>query len=103
MMHLIHSTETTHLVIHQLEHPPVFFPLLGNEVLIGRLDTVDISLDSAKVSRVHAKIVRKKAAYMIVDLESTVGTLVNKKPIDRHYLKDGDIIRIATIELEYRE
>ena len=102
-MNLIHSAEASHLVIHQLKHSPVFFPLLGSEVLIGRLDTVDISLDSAKVSRLHAKIVREEAAYMIVDLESTLGTLVNKNPIDRHYLKDGDVIRIATIELEYRE
>lgn len=102
-MHLTESPETAHLVIHQTKSSRVFFPLVRNEVLIGRLDTLDISLDSVKVSRVHAKIVREKAAYVIVDLESTLGTLVNKNPIDRHYLKDGDVIRIATIELEYRE
>ncbi len=102
-MNLTHSAQTSHLIIHQLRDSPVVFPLLGSEVLIGRLDTVDISLDSTKVSRVHAKVIRDKQAYMVVDLESTFGTQVNKKPIDRHYLKDGDVIRIDTIELEYRE
>ena len=102
-MNLNHSAQKSHLIIHHLKHSPVVFPLVGKEVLIGRLDTGDISLNSTKVSRVHAKVIRDKEAHMIVDLDSTLGTQVNQQPIGRHYLKDGDVIRIDTIELEYRE
>ena len=81
----------------------VTFPLLGAEILIGRLDSVDLILDDPAVSRVHAKIVKDQGADVLVDLESSTGTAVNGEVIKRHILRDGDVIEIANSRLEYRE
>lgn len=91
---------------------PVTFPLLSPEILIGRLDSVDLVLEDPAVSRVHAKIVKEAGAWILVDLESSTGTLVNGEPIGalendsqgvRHELRSGDVIEIGSVRMEYRE
>jgi pSer/pThr/pTyr-binding forkhead associated (FHA) protein len=81
----------------------VTFPLIGAEILIGRLDSVDLVLEDPAVSRVHAKIVREAGGWVIIDLESSCGTLVNGERVNRHRLSPGDLIEIASARLEYRE
>ena len=81
----------------------VAFPIIGVEILIGRMDSTDLVLEDPAVSRVHAKIVKETDGQVIVDLESRVGTRVNGELIRKHKLRDGDIIEIATARLEYRE
>ena len=82
---------------------PVTFPLVRGEILIGRLDSVDLVLEDRAVSRVHAKIVHEAGRCVIVDLESSTGTLVNGVEITRHVLAPGDVIEIASARMEYRE
>lgn len=82
---------------------PVTFPLLGPEILIGRMDSVDLVLEDSAVSRVHAKIVKEDGGHVIVDLESSTGTTVNGVGISRHRLRSGDTIGIASARMEYRE
>lgn len=82
---------------------PITFPLVTGEILIGRLDSTDLVLDDSSVSRVHAKILREADGFVIVDLESSTGTLVNGEPITRHRLTPGDIIQIAATRMEYCE
>jgi len=91
------------LLLNQADGATVTFPLLVAEILIGRLDNVDLVLDDPAVSRVHAKIVRDERGYTLVDLESTTGTQVNGEYISRHVLCDGDIIEFASVRIEYRE
>jgi pSer/pThr/pTyr-binding forkhead associated (FHA) protein len=55
------------------------------------------------VSRVHAKIVKENGANVLIDLESRTGTRVNGAPVQRHALVSGDVIEIASAQLEYRE
>jgi len=82
---------------------PVIFPLLGPEILVGRLDSVDLVLEDLAVSRVHAKIVREGAERVIIDLESSTGTRVNGVAVTRHTLCDGDLVEIAATRMVYRE
>jgi pSer/pThr/pTyr-binding forkhead associated (FHA) protein len=91
------------LVIRQNGLADVAYPLITSEILIGRLDSVDLVIEDPAVSRVHAKIMRTGARSILVDLESTIGTMVNGTVVDRHCLHNGDIIQIATTTLEYRE
>ena len=81
---------------------PIIFPLIPAEVLIGRLYSVDLVLEDPAVSRIHAKIVREGSERTLVDLESSTGTFVNGSPVGRHVLCDGDVIQIASIQMEYR-
>ncbi len=82
---------------------PVTFPLIGSEILIGRMDSVDLVLEDPTVSRIHAKIVKEAGGHVIVDLESSTGTTVNGVDVSRHRLQPGDTIEIASARMEYRE
>lgn len=98
------SSAAAKLILHGVNgDAPVTFPLIGPEVLIGRLDSVDLLLEDLAVSRVHAKIVKEGGGHVIVDLESSTGTIVNSVDISRHRLVNGDIIEIASVRMEYCE
>src|SRR6185295_13367430 len=91
------------------------FALSSTESNIGRWDAdggvfPDVDLDSddpeAKVSRRHARIVRRDENYLIEDLGSTNGTFVNRgrrlAPGDRQPLRDGDEIIVGKTFLRFR-
>lgn len=63
---------------------------------IGRAEDSDIRLEGREVSRRHAQIRHDGAQYLLVDLGSKNGTLVNGVRVDRAtVLRDGDELRIA--------
>jgi EAL domain-containing protein (putative c-di-GMP-specific phosphodiesterase class I) len=68
---------------------------------IGRNDTTNLPINSTRVSREHAVIVRGGNTYRIRDLDSTNGTLVNGQRIDEATLSDGDIVVIADVEFTF--
>lgn len=81
--------------------------LLNKErVTLGRKPNNDIQLDDGAISSDHAVIDRVESAYLddhfdfyIEDLKSTNGTTVNKVGIDRHLLKQGDVIQVGKHKL----
>lgn len=63
---------------------------------IGRWEGNDVVLADREVSRRHAQIRHESGQYVLVDLGSKNGTLVNASQIDRAtVLADGDEITIA--------
>jgi pSer/pThr/pTyr-binding forkhead associated (FHA) protein len=68
---------------------------------LGRGDDCDCQIPSNRVSREHAEIQRTSNGYVIRDLGSTNGTLVNGQRADKTRLEDGDLILIADIELTF--
>ncbi len=77
--------------------------LAGERIVIGRLKTCDVCLDDANASREHVALEREGTGWVVVDLGSTNGTLVNGEKIDRVRLRDGDTVTIGTSELVYHE
>ena len=71
-------------------------------VTIGRLPECDVVVDDAGVSRQHARIRRTDGGFVLTDLGSTNGTMVNGEPIQEHVLEHGDRITIGETELEFR-
>jgi pSer/pThr/pTyr-binding forkhead associated (FHA) protein len=65
-------------------------------VTIGRSRSNDISLDDARVSRHHARIVRDGAGYLLEDLNSRNGTRVDDRPVrDSCALANGALLQIG--------
>jgi pSer/pThr/pTyr-binding forkhead associated (FHA) protein len=91
------------LLIDGINGARVTFPLCPGETLIGRMDSSHLVLEDPAVSRIHAKIVMESGGATLVDLESRVGTRVNGEMIQRHRLRDGDVIEIASVRMEFRE
>lgn len=70
---------------------------------LGRLATSTIPLDDDKASRKHCKIEVAEDGYVLVDLESKNGTLVNGAAVSRCSLKNGDEIRIGRVAMVFQE
>lgn len=71
-------------------------------VVIGRLSSSDVVLPDPNVSRRHAELRRDGDRWVLADLGSTNGTLVNGKLAGEHALKDGDRLTIGTSELRFK-
>jgi len=69
---------------------------------IGRLPACDVVLNDPGASRQHARIEVRGDAYVLVDLGSTNGTLVNGEQAAERALDGGDRITIGTSVLEFR-
>src|SRR6058998_3673902 len=77
-----------------------FFPLSTDEILIGRKSDADIILANTSVSRHHAKLVRGKEGYSIIDLSNTNRTYVNGQRIEQQRLHHGDRICLGHDRME---
>jgi hypothetical protein len=58
-------------------------------------------VDNLAVSGEHAAIITILNDSFIEDLNSTNGTLVNGKPIKKHFLQNNDVIEIGKHKLKY--
>jgi hypothetical protein len=64
--------------------------VVKDRFVIGRGKHCDLVINSGKVSREHAAIVKEGAEYFIEDLGSSNGTWFNKQRIRRRKIEDGD-------------
>jgi hypothetical protein len=81
-------------------------PLEGERLSIGRERGQDVVLDwDAEVSRLHALLERLGGSWTVVDDGlSRNGTTVNGGPVrGRRRLRDGDLIRVGSTELMFRD
>jgi pSer/pThr/pTyr-binding forkhead associated (FHA) protein len=68
--------------------------IMSDPATIGRDPMNDVVIpDDTKVSRSHAEIQFKEGRWLLIDLESRNGTLVNGRRIRRHPLRSGDRIQ----------
>lgn len=74
------------------------YPLETRTLVLGRARECDIRLADLNVSRRHAEIRSEGGAFVLVDLGSTNGCLVNGQRIERVELQDGDRILIGQTE-----
>lgn len=75
----------------------------GRSYRVGRMETADVRLDNAGVSRSHAMFTASTTGVVVSDLSSTNGTFVNGKKISMPYdLNPGDVVDIGTYKLSVR-
>ncbi|MCC7040240.1 MAG: FHA domain-containing protein [Burkholderiales bacterium] len=89
------------LVIYLADGKTLDVPLDRERITIGRRPDNDVCLPFPAVSGEHAQVVTILADSFLEDLGSTNGTLVNGKPIVKHFLRDRDAIDIGRQRLTY--
>jgi pSer/pThr/pTyr-binding forkhead associated (FHA) protein len=83
--------------------PQGVFLIYNNQVIsidsptinIGRNLKNDVVISNDAISREHAQIFFERGDFTLYDLQSTSGTFVNNKKVDRCKLNSGDIISLA--------
>jgi pSer/pThr/pTyr-binding forkhead associated (FHA) protein len=67
---------------------------------LGRAVRADFVVDVAMVSRLHCRFVsRERGELEVEDLNSTNGTFVNGRRVQRATLEAGDRLRVGRLEL----
>lgn len=74
---------------------------MGRTLTIGRAPTNDLELQDPAISGEHCRVKPEDGGYVVYDVESTNGTLVNGLPIDRHVLKPGDVISLGQVGITF--
>ncbi len=83
------------------EAGPFAFRLMPGAIkTVGRSTTADFILDVGMVSRFHCRLTASPGGQgEIADLDSTNGTFVNDKRVQKGPLQIGDRVRIGRVEL----
>jgi pSer/pThr/pTyr-binding forkhead associated (FHA) protein len=71
------------------------FPVDSQVVVIGRDQPEGIEVFKDSISRSHAQIANEGGFFWVSDLNSTNGTFVNGRRIERQVLRDGDRIGVG--------
>lgn len=80
------------------------FPLGGNTVTIGRDLDNDIALDDLHVSKHHARLTGQGDHWLIEDLNSINGTLVNDTQItEPHRLQPNDTVTLGSLTFRIKD
>ena len=89
------------LVLYLADGSTLDVRLARERITIGRRADNDVCLPYPAVSGEHAAVVTILSDSFLEDLASTNGTLVNGKPIAKHFLRDRDQIDIGRQKLVY--
>ena len=74
----------------------------GDVFRIGKSRENELVLPDETVSRTHCEILRERRGYLLRDLGSTNGTLLDGAEIKEAWLKPGAVITVGKVELKVR-
>ena len=78
------------------------YEITDDEVAIGRSQKCNVVLEDRKSSRKHSIIRRENGKFILKDLGSANGTLVNGERVDEHELQSGDVLTIGDTQFTFR-
>jgi pSer/pThr/pTyr-binding forkhead associated (FHA) protein len=76
-------------------------PLNKEIIRLGRQFENDIVFHEEYISRFHAEIRSEQGKYILYDMQSTSGTFVNNRRVDRCVLNSGDLISLANLHIMF--
>jgi pSer/pThr/pTyr-binding forkhead associated (FHA) protein len=96
-------SQRAYLEITGSEEKNGIFELGEKAVVIGRSTECDIQLGVQNVSRKHARVFLYNEEYLIEDLGSTNGVLVNGIKVVKCVLRNNDQIEMGCVKLVFNE
>ncbi len=75
--------------------------LVDSRIILGRSEKADITLKDLKASREHAEITKVDGSFIVTDLGSQNGIMVNDLKVKQHTLKNGDKLIIGSTVFKF--
>jgi predicted component of type VI protein secretion system len=75
---------------------------LDGPLTIGRSPDCDVSVHDILLSRRHCRLERTREGWAITDLQSKNGTVIDGRPVTRHTLRPGEVIKIGRVAVTFR-
>ena len=73
----------------------------GKRLVIGRSNTAEVQILDEKASREHAEIARIQDHFILTDLSSQNGVVINDLKVKQHRLESGDMIVIGSTVFKF--
>ncbi len=73
------------------------------KVIVGRDDSCDVLIEDSEASRNHCRIELTPAGFVLSDLGSSNGTMVNGRPVTEHPMRDGDEVAIGVCRIKFHD
>lgn len=89
------------LVVRLNENKVQEFSLQQSHVLIGRGKLCDVRIPSPSVSRHHALVISTPDGPMLIDLESTNGTIVDGHQVKEYLLQSNGVITLGDCKVDF--
>jgi pSer/pThr/pTyr-binding forkhead associated (FHA) protein len=100
---VINETTTPSLVVHTGDKTWSIDLEDLDQVTIGRDENCDVFIDAENISRRHAEVQQRGEAYLLKDLDSANGIWMDQQKIDEHVLGDGDVFRIGSAQIIFKQ
>jgi len=88
-------------LLYRSGYDSLTYDIIGHRTKIGRDRNNDLVINHPTVSRSHAEIVSTNAGYEIIDLGSTNKVIVNGQFFQRKILRNGDIIGLGEVVVNF--
>ena len=75
---------------------------LDGPLTIGRSPECDVSLHDILLSRNHCKLERTRDGWVVTDLGSKNGTVIDGRAVTKHTLRVGEVIKIGRVNVTFR-
>src|SRR5215208_3953616 len=75
---------------------------LDGPLTIGRSPDCDVSLHDILLSRNHCKLERTRDGWVVTDLGSKNGTVIDGRAVTKHTLRAGEVIKIGRVNVTFR-
>ncbi len=72
-----------------------------DKVTIGRSKANAVPIADARASRAHCAIEKTESGWLVVDLGSSNGTMLNREPVQKALLALGDVVSIGETEIHF--
>lgn len=95
------ALQTCKLICVEGPNPGASFSLDADNIIVGSDAECHVAVGDVTVSRQHFAIERDAGAYVVRDLGSTNGTLVNDTPIKEGFLRPGAVIRAGAVAFRF--
>jgi DNA-binding NtrC family response regulator len=91
-------------ILVQVEGPEAGkkFSIDSTQAVVGKSPDVDIPVADITVSRKHFKVINEKGRYLLKDLGSTNGTLLDGAQVKEAYLRPGALIKAGEVVFRFQ-